>query len=309
MSHPYGQTDRRNKPEVLTVSMLQKKGALKGSASQMYCLFRYLPFYVAEHVPRSNKVWALYLLFRKIVDIIMSKRVTVEQIAYLEMFISCFCVDFKMLFPSTAVPCKLHYVIHYPMYMLMYGPLVRLWSMRYEAKHQYFKDLSTKLRNFKNISSTLSNCHQAYEMYIHSLEHSGMRMVTTGCKPVLFEHLPTDVQNHIAANAMDAENVFSLASVKLQGTLYTVGSVQRIDLSEDEPSFATLSGIFSIRRKILMYARKLQTIMFDEHYHAYVVRRCIESTVITDISGLEANDLSMHTLGSRTFVSARHAMM
>nr|XP_037272441.1 uncharacterized protein LOC119164364 [Rhipicephalus microplus] len=307
MTYPYGQNDKRNKPETLSASMFQKKGTLKGNASQIYCLFRYLPFYVGEHVPTGHNVWALYLSFRKIVDLIMSKQVTIEQIAYLERLISCFCVDFRILFPNTPAPCKLHYIIHYPKYMVMYGPLVHLWSMRYEAKHQYFKDLAVKLRNFKNITLTLSNRHQTSEMYLHSFEDSSVKMVTTGCKPVSLEQLPIEVQNYITANAMDTSNVFSLVSAEIQGTQYAVDSVQVTSMSDDGPCFATVRDIFSVRRQVIMYAQKLQTIKFDEHYHAYVVRRCPEVIVITDISGLYSNELSIHTLGNKTFISARHA--
>jgi len=33
-----------------------------------------------------------------------------------------------------------------------FGPLVRHWTMRYEAKHSYFKTLAHTLGNFTNIS-------------------------------------------------------------------------------------------------------------------------------------------------------------
>ncbi len=42
---------------------------------------------------------------------------------------------------------------------------MRLWCMRYEAKHSFFKHLSGILRNFKNISKTLAVRHQQYMCY------------------------------------------------------------------------------------------------------------------------------------------------
>lgn len=45
------------------------------------------------------------------------------------------------------------------------GPLSRMWCMRYEAKHSYFKHLARVLCNFKNIAKTLAHHHQQYMCY------------------------------------------------------------------------------------------------------------------------------------------------
>ena len=46
------------------------------------------------------------------------------------------------------------------------GPLVRNWVMRFEAKHNYFKRLSVKMNNFKNITCSLARRHQALQAYL-----------------------------------------------------------------------------------------------------------------------------------------------
>ena len=40
------------------------------------------------------------------------------------------------------------------------GPMTRYWCMRYEAKHNYFKDLAQKMKCFKNICKSLAERHQ-----------------------------------------------------------------------------------------------------------------------------------------------------
>lgn len=45
------------------------------------------------------------------------------------------------------------------------GPLVRYWTMRYEAKHSYLKRLSQNLGNFINIPWTLASHHQKWQCY------------------------------------------------------------------------------------------------------------------------------------------------
>ena len=43
---------------------------------------------------------------------------------------------------------------------------MRTWTMRFEAKHGYFKNLVDKLNNFKNIEYSLAKRHQALQAYL-----------------------------------------------------------------------------------------------------------------------------------------------
>ena len=45
-------------------------------------------------------------------------------------------------------------------YHCRYGPLVRSWCMRFEGKHNYFKDLAHRVKCFKNIAKSLASRHQ-----------------------------------------------------------------------------------------------------------------------------------------------------
>ena len=52
-----------------------------------------------------------------------------------------------------------------------YGPLIYLWSMRFEGKHKQFKD-AAKGTSFKNILKTLTEHHQrmmAFDLHYNSL--------------------------------------------------------------------------------------------------------------------------------------------
>ena len=49
-----------------------------------------------------------------------------------------------------------------------YGPPVRYWCMRFEAKHAYFKSLALRIKNFKNIAKSLATRHQHKMCYLLS---------------------------------------------------------------------------------------------------------------------------------------------
>ena len=53
---------------------------------------------------------------------------------------------------------------------LRFGPLVRYWTMRYEARHHFFKRLAQNVGNFINLSYTLAVRHQLLQCYYHQSE-------------------------------------------------------------------------------------------------------------------------------------------
>ena len=65
-----------------------------------------------------------------------------------------------------------------PFRSFRYGPLVRHWTMRYEAKHSYFKTLAHTLGNFTNISYSLAMRHQQHVCYL--LNRPKGNDITTG---------------------------------------------------------------------------------------------------------------------------------
>ncbi len=49
--------------------------------------------------------------------------------------------------------------------MSRFGPLVCHWTMRFEARHKWFKRLAVQLGNFINIAYTLAIRHQQLQCY------------------------------------------------------------------------------------------------------------------------------------------------
>lgn len=70
------------------------------------------------------------------------------------------------------------------------GPLVRAWTMRFEARHKYFKRLAVQLGNFINIGFSLAMRHQRLQCY-HQLSNT------------LEEELEIGPGTMIAAEAVD----------------------------------------------------------------------------------------------------------
>jgi len=64
------------------------------------------------------------------------------------------------LFPMVALRPKHHYLLHYPWLIMKFGPLIRVWTMRLESKHSFFKRCCRTKHNYINVTKTLSETHQ-----------------------------------------------------------------------------------------------------------------------------------------------------
>lgn len=83
-------------------------------------------------------------------DIALAPAIHVDTVAYLRTLIDEHHITFKDLYPDCPITPKMHYTIHHPQQILRCGPLVRAWTMRYEAKLSFFMQ-AARMRNFKKI--------------------------------------------------------------------------------------------------------------------------------------------------------------
>nr|XP_047145693.1 uncharacterized protein LOC124818698 [Hydra vulgaris] len=129
----------------------------KKSASK--CLPIIIFGYISSFNDDCPAYWLVYLELRNIADIIFSPVIKRDSLGYLAYMIASFVNSFVDIWPGNFIP-KMHYMVHYPGQIELFGPLRHLWCMRFEAKHNYFKCLSRVVSNFKNITYTLSKRHQ-----------------------------------------------------------------------------------------------------------------------------------------------------
>ena len=150
----------------------------------MWCLARLLPLMIGDRVSDDDEYWKNFLLLLDILDYVFAPVISTDCVAHLKVLICEHHQAFKELYPTCSIIPKMHYMIHYPeciekyiyVYVLFlansyfhimyrFGPLVRSWCMRFEGKHNYFKDLARRVRCYKNIPKTLASRHQHMMCY------------------------------------------------------------------------------------------------------------------------------------------------
>lgn len=68
---------------------------------------------------------------------------------------------------------------HVSIIFYRFGPLVRYWVMRFEGKHNFFKDVAHRLKCYRNVAKSMADRHQLYSLY---MSISGLEKKTlTGC--------------------------------------------------------------------------------------------------------------------------------
>ena len=140
-------------------------------------------------MPENDDKWKLFLHFLSILDYVFAPTTNSDIIAYVRVLIGQHLTRFRELYPDCSILPKQHYMVHIPQWMEKYvtlycyskydvcitytrvqlycrcGPMTRYWCMRFEGKHNYFKDLAQRTKCFKNITKSLSHRHQRLVCY------------------------------------------------------------------------------------------------------------------------------------------------
>ena len=127
---------------------------------------RIFPLLVLGLVDPDDEAFEAVMLLRRATELIMAPAVAYGQVAYMRVVVDDYIDRRRALFPDVPLRPKHHFMSHYAMLTLQLGPLIRLWTLRFECKHQYFKRYARRSRNFINIAKMLANRHQLQQAYL-----------------------------------------------------------------------------------------------------------------------------------------------
>ena len=145
---------------------------------------------------------------------------TVETITYLDSKISEHREQFLAAFhPNTTLE-------HYPAMIEGYGPLVGVWTMRFEAKHSFFKQVVRHTYHFKNVLLTLARRHQLMMAYHSRTDVVKPLLCVTKISDVSLDVLHSDIQEALKETSPLLSTVQLANTVNTYyGTRYTVGMI------------------------------------------------------------------------------------
>lgn len=265
----YSFADKNSRPP-----MLSSLTTIKMSASEMWCFLRNLPLLVGNLIPREQEHWQLLKMLLDITDIVLAPTITANLCSYLGRLVEDHHTYFKTLFPGKQLTPKQHFLVHYAKCLEMSGPPVRYWTMRFEARHQIFKDLAKNTNCFKNVCQTLAKRFQRI-MAINLKNHVINKFDVTGpAEEMLVKEFVDPVCDAICGQTGVCRNdsIYVLKWVKvghycIKPSAVTVNSVD----SEGIPHFGIVTDIISVNDCIYFVENVLLTSHYDDHFHAYSV--------------------------------------
>ena len=264
-SFNYGYMERRNQPPGVKLDDLSNDLGL--NAIQSWCLLRNVPLLFGDLVEKNDSHWNVLLLLLQIVNIVFAPFVTEGMTVSLKYLIVEHHTLFKCVFPSKNLIPKHHFMVHYPRCIRNIGPLIHMWCMRYEGKHNFFK---RQMKCYKNLTLSLAKKHQHHMAY-HWETYSEKKLVVGPGKEITISSLFASEQLALKMNVSLTSSVSSVKWVKSCGIEYRIGLVICSGVLDEMPVFQKIEGIVVKEESVFLVVTMLQTIYFDEHLYAFRV--------------------------------------
>ena len=164
---PFKFADKKNRRQKIP-AFFQRNKTLGGNGHENWSLVHFLPLIIGHCVPEGDQTWELVLELKDLVELLSTPYFTPGLLCYLRAKISDHRQLLQTVFPENKLIPKHHFVEHYPHLIQKCGPPTECWTVRFEAKHSFFKKVVQDANNFKNILLPLASRHQL--MLAHCLE-------------------------------------------------------------------------------------------------------------------------------------------
>lgn len=250
--------------------------------------FRFLPLLLGQKVPAAEPAWNLLTDLKDIVDLVVAPVHTDETIAYLNFKISEHRVRFKEVFPDSNLLPKHHFLEHYPQLIYQFGPLVSLWTLRFEGKHSFFKRVARHTSCFKNLLYSLAERHQlslAHQLY--SFNFPKLLLEVKKCSTVSIDVLKDDIALAVKHKHPNVKEVSLSENVSYNGFNYRLGMILPYGSIEGMPAFTEIILMVVLKKELVFIVRKLSS-WYMEHFRAYQ----LETSPSKEIEVLEPSQLT-----------------
>lgn len=248
-SFPYQHADKVDRPQPIPKTFLSR-GTIGGNGHENATLLRLLPLLVGSVVPEGNGAWTVLMELKEVVQLALCPSFTDETLDYFQSKISDHKQVLLKTFPEFSLRPKHHYVEHYPTMIKCYGPLVHVWTMRFEAKHRFFKRVVHDAQNFKNILKTMAVRHQ-HMMAYHLAAPSFFKPETQASRvdSVLVSALPEVAQLHIR-RLTTSDTIYKTSKVTIDGTDYVCEMFLSVGDSGGLPRFCRVEHIYLVNSTV-----------------------------------------------------------
>ncbi len=263
----YSHHDARNKPKKVGPGFSKKHPpSISGNAHENWTLLRLLPLILGDIVPENDPFWAMLMLVKDMLEICMAPCVNEGLLIYLDEIIQ----EHKRLYVEVAkesLKPKHHFIEHYSELFRCFGPLVHVYTLRYEAKHKFFKRIAKMCMNWINILKTLAVRHQLHEALLFQSdkfcdEHDFETGLVSDVSVNLMSREVQDALKDVSENGF----VTQTSRLIIHGMDYTRGLAIHVDHYGGMPLFGKIDLIVLSSHKAFFLVSHLDTFL-NERLH------------------------------------------
>ncbi|XP_065226772.1 uncharacterized protein LOC135850010 [Planococcus citri] len=259
-----------NKPPEIMETHLKSK--LKMSSSEMSSFMKNCGLLIGNLIPVGDPHWEIYVLLKKIIDIVLCPAYYRDLIDYFKVIIEEYLETLQDVFPGSIKP-KHHFLTHYPRVMESVGPLWKCSSIRYESKHRVGKITSRAAICRINVCRTIAIKNQLMLNYTFLCEQIFQPIWQTGATTNI---IVNDLENKIMAAELTAagySEIHSTKWVQYFDKKITTGYALVFPAENDqsEPNFFSIELMFVSRSNDIWFVVSKLEAYLDSHVQAYKI--------------------------------------
>ncbi|RXN13097.1 cadherin-related tumor suppressor-like protein [Labeo rohita] len=302
---PYKWSDKRNCPQPIAPNFNLRK-TVGGNTQENWCLLRMMPLMIGDKVPEDEPAWEVLMTLKDVVELVMAPLHTDETIGYMQSKISEHRYRYFEVFPEEKVRPKLHFLEHYPWLTTVYGPLVHFWTMRFEAKHRFFKRIVRQTGCFRNILMTMARKHQSMIAY-HTNNCNDQRPALSVSQRTLVavDVLKDGIKESFARKFPGEEFVNMTNKATILGTDYNIGMMLPFGSTGGLPDFGEIQQIIIVR-ETPVFVLKLLSGWYCEHLRSFKVEPTGETEILKHSELKETYPLAAYNTADGRMVTLKH---
>ena len=334
-SFDYSYLDRGSKPEPISLSFKKNNktgdiniSGVTNTAAGTLTLVYILPYIVGPLLPEKPES-PHYIHLLRLINIVLlctSPMLHVSTCKELECHITIFLNQLEIRYPYYKHRPKFHQLLHLPSQMVLFGPGRLFWSMRFEAKHAFFKQ--RLFQNHRNLPLSMINTHTAFvarEMYEAGSNGNLVKMGDHVKKPRFID--VKELQERFSGDRVDdsiRENslthLWEVSEAVSGGLTYRPGvavilrweEIQKNTYEPEmlgQPIFGKILGVFQDSdNRIFFVCAKEQTNFFMKSFNAFCVEFACQYEMVEKETLSSAWPLPIHNYEGHEFITDRYPM-
>ncbi|XP_031780303.1 uncharacterized protein LOC100679989 isoform X1 [Nasonia vitripennis] len=300
---PYSIEDRQDKP--CTLSLNSEK--ITGGAVQIWNFLYILPLLIEDKIKDAeDNVWQLLIILTEIVEIVCSSTIHVTYLPYLDSLICEYLCTRENLFPDTKMRPKHHYVRHYAKLILAFGPLIKVWTMRFESKHRFFKRCIRYLLNFINVVKSLSEKHELHQSLVRLGADIRLEVETFDLNDFQIDVYSADIINAIRKADLPSD-IQECSKIVIIGTAYKKGNILALKQYEYQNNviFGKICLLLYCNESDIFILFEILETEFIPYLRAYRVRKTISYECCSLQTVLHFKPMNEYNLGNMLCIKPR----